>query len=380
MKHNLSYTLYNSSAQLPEEWDIIAEKNVFLSRNYLAVLEKAAPDNMHCHFIGLHNNKVLCGIALAQYINLKRINTFVEEKKSFCLKDYLFKKFSSHIIVIGNNTLTGQNAYLLNDNIAENDALRLFEDVLQQLKQKYRKKCIYVNLLAIKDFNESELPNFKGAGYKGYYQFCTQPNMIFNIRENWASIEDYLADINTKYRTQYNRARKKAEGIEKRKLTVDEINQQQERIHQLYMTVAQNASFNTFHLPKNHFEVFKQQLQDNFLFYGYFIDRELVGFNTLVKNNNDMDTYFLGYDDSIQKEKMLYLNMLYDMVGYAIKKQFSHVIFARSAMEIKSSVGATAEQVYGVIKHTNPVLNYFMAKLFPYFDPKVEWKERSPFK
>lgn len=380
MKHNLSYTLYNSSAQLPEEWDIIAEKNVFLSRNYLAVLEKAAPDNMQCHFIGLYKNKVLCGIALAQYINLKRINTFVEEKKSFCLKDYLFKKFSSHIIVIGNNTLTGQNAYLLNDNIAENDALRLFEDVLQQLKREYRKKCIYVNLLAIKDFNESELPNFKGAGYKGYYQFCTQPNMIFNIRENWASIEDYLADMNTKYRTQYNRARKKAEGIEKRKLTVDEINQQQERIHQLYMTVAQNASFNTFHLPKNHFEVFKQQLQDNFLFYGYFIDRELVGFNTLVKNNNDMDTYFLGYDDSIQKEKMLYLNMLYDMVGYAIKKQFSHVIFARSAMEIKSSVGAKAEQVYGVIKHTNPILNYFMAKLFPYFDPKVEWKERSPFK
>lgn len=380
MKHNLSYTLYNSSTQLPEEWDIIAEKNVFLSRNYLAVLEKAAPDNMQCHFIGLYNNGVLCGVALAQYINLRRINTFVEEKKSFCLKDYLFKKFSSHIIVIGNNTLTGQNAYLLNDNIAENDALRLFEDVLQQLKREYRKKCIYINLLAIKDFNEAELPNFKAAGYKNYYQFCTQPNMIFNIRENWHSIDDYLTDMNTKYRTQYNRARKKAEGIEKQKLTVEEINQQQERIHQLYMTVAQNASFNTFHLPKNHFEVFKQQLQDNFLFYGYFIDRELVGFNTLVKNNNDMDTYFLGYDDSIQKEKMLYLNMLYDMVGYAIKKQFTHVIFARSAMEIKSSVGAKAEQVYGVIKHTNPILNYFMAKLFPYFDPKVEWKERSPFK
>lgn len=380
MKHNLSYTLYNSSAQLPEEWDLIAEKNIFLSRNYLTVLEKAAPDNMQCHFIGLYTNNVLCGIALAQYINLSRINTFVEEKKSFCLKDYLFKKFSSHIIVIGNNTLTGQNAFLLNDLISERDALLVFKNVLRELTRSYKKKCINISLLAIKDFNESELPDFKSAGYKGYYQFCTQPNMIFNIRQNWHSTEDYLADMNTKYRTQYNRARKKAEGIEKRKLTTEEISLQQERIHQLYMTVAQNASFNTFHLPKNHFEIFKQQLQGDFLFYGYFIDDELVGFNTLVKNNNDMDTYFLGYDDSIQKEKMLYLNMLYDMVGYAIKKQFSHVIFARSAMEIKSSVGAKAEQVYGIIKHTNPILNYFMAKLFPYFDPKIEWKERNPFK
>ena len=93
-----------------------------------------------------------------------------------------------------------------------------------------------------------------------------------------------------------------------------------------------------------------------------------------------MDTYFLGYDASLQKEKMLYLNMLYDMVAYAIKKQFKHIIFARSAMEIKSSVGATAQEVYGMIKHTNPVINLFMARLFEFYDPKIQWKERSPFK
>ena len=93
-----------------------------------------------------------------------------------------------------------------------------------------------------------------------------------------------------------------------------------------------------------------------------------------------MDTYFLGYDAAVQKEKMLYLNMLYDMVGYAIKKKFTHVIFARSAMEIKSSIGAVADDVYGMIKHTNPLINKFMARLFTYFDPAVQWKPRSPFK
>ncbi len=91
--------------------------------NYLAILEKAAPNNMQCHFIGLFKNGVLSGIAIAQYINLRQINTFVEEKKGFTLKDYLFKKLSSHIIVIGNNTLTGQNAYLLTKDITEKDAL-----------------------------------------------------------------------------------------------------------------------------------------------------------------------------------------------------------------------------------------------------------------
>lgn len=380
MKSKPTFTLYTSSAQLPPDWDTIAEENIFLSRNYLAVLEQYAPENMRCHFIGIFDGDKLSGIALAQYINIRQIDTFVGEKERFSIKDYIFKRFSSHIVVIGNNTLTGQNAYLLTAGISVSDALPLFKLALNELAKAYRKKCIYINLLAIKDFNVAELPDFKKAGFEGYYQFCTQPNMIFSIKESWTSIDDYLADLNTKYRTQYNRARKKAEGIDKKKLNEQEIRQHQERIHELYMTVARNASFNTFHLPKDHFEIFKQKLGDDFLFYGYFTDGTLIGFSTLIKNGRDMDTYFLGYDDTVQKEKMLYLNMLYDMVGYAIKKRFKHVIFARSAMEIKSSVGAVAEDVYGIIKHTNPLINRLMAKLFPYFDPKIEWKARSPFK
>ena len=161
MKPNLHFTIHTHSAALPEGWDAIAEKNTFLSRRYLAVLEQSAPDNMDCHFIGLYKDDVLCGIALSQYINLSRINTFVAGKKGFCLKDYIFNKFSSHILIIGNNTLTGQNAYLLTDAITEADALQLLKDVLQQLKKQYRKKCVYMNLLSVKDFNSAQLPNFK---------------------------------------------------------------------------------------------------------------------------------------------------------------------------------------------------------------------------
>lgn len=335
---------------------------------------------MDCHFIGLFKNEKLCGIALAQHIDLSKVNTFVEQKKSFCFKDYVFGMFTSHTLVVGNNMLTGQNAFLITDEIAVSEALGLLHKAIKELTHIYKKKGIRLNMLAVKDFNTQELPDFKTAGYKGYYQFCTQPNMIFDIKESWNSIDDYLSDLNTKYRTQYNRARKKADGIEKRKLTAQDIKEQEQRIHDLYMTVAQNASFNTFHLPEDHFTIFKQQLQDDFLFYGYFMNEKLVGFSTLIRNGCDMDTYFLGYDDKVQKEKMLYLNMLYDMVSYAIKKQFKHVIFARSAMEIKSSVGARAEQVFGIIKHTNPLINLFMPRLFPYFDPRITWKERNPFK
>lgn len=378
--HTLHYKLYSTVASLPDNWDILAKSNIFLSTAYLSVLEQSAPENLTPHFIGLFKGETLCGVALAQYINLNGVNTLGQREKGFCVKEYLFKKFSSQVLVLGNNMLTGQNAYLLSEDTNEVLALAEFEKALLALKKQYRKKCVYINLITIKDFNKSEFPDFDAAGYMGYYKFCTQPNMIFSRRPYWKNMDDYLADLGTKYRTQYNRARKKADGIEKRQLSCEEIKAQNATIQELYLTVAGNASFNTFHLPQDHFYTFKKLLGDNFRFYGYFLDGKLVGFNTLIKNGADMDTYFLGYDASIQKEKMLYLNMLYDIATYGINKQFSHIIYGRSAMEIKSSVGAQAENVYGLIKHTTPIINRSMEWLFNYFDPKVQWNERSPFK
>lgn len=380
MSKSLHFKIFNSTKQLPAVWDTVAAGNIFLSKAYLTILEKSAPQNMECHFIGLYAGNNLCGVALTQYINLNRINTFAEKKQRFSIKDYLFKKLSSNVLIVGNNMLTGQNAYILNNNITETDALILLRKALRKLKIRYAKQGRCIHLTAIKDFNDREYPDFKKAGFNRYFKFCTQPNMIFTIRPQWQSVEDYTADMNTKYRTQYNRARKKAEGIEKRKLQLEEIKALENKIYSLYLTVANNAAFNTFYLPKEHFYTFKEYLKDDFLFYGYFVNGELAGFNTLIKNGKDMDTYFLGYDADLQKEKMLYLNMLYDMACYAIKKKFSHVIFARSAMEIKSSVGAKAETVYGIIKHTNPLINLFISRLFTYFDPQLKWQERNPFK
>jgi hypothetical protein len=163
-------------------------------------------------------------------------------------------------------------------------------------------------------------------------------------------------------------------------MSLEEITTYNSRIYQLYMNVAKNAPFNTFYLTENHFVFLKKLLKDNFLFYGYFIGDELIGFNTLIKNGGDIDTYFLGYDGKYQREKMLYLNMLYDMIGYSINKGYKRIVFARTALEIKSSVGAKPFSMYGLIRHSNPLINLFVSKAFSYFEPKMEWKERNPFK
>ncbi len=377
-----SFTIYNSTAQLPLNWNDLAISTIFLSKKYLEVLEKSSPENMICYFIGIFENENLVGIALCQFLNLNTLASFGERDKCIktTIRNIIFRNFASQVLVIGNNMLTGQNAYSLLHTTDKKKAIQAICAATTELKNKLKSKGIAIHITTYKDFSKQEIKNFAIPEFKNDYQFSTQPNMIFSINENWNSEQDYIDSLSKKYRDQYKRARKKAEGIEKRKLHLEEIISLEDVIYDLYFHVAKNAPFNTFFLPKNHFRVFKEIFKDKFLFYGYFIGETLIGFNTLIKNGSIMDTYFLGYDESIQREKMLYLNMLYDMIAYSINKDFAAIVFARTALEIKSSVGAKPVKMYGLISHSNTLVNPFMSKIFKYLEPEAIWQERNPFK
>jgi predicted N-acyltransferase len=78
---NYSYQIYSSATQLPENWNELAVSTIFLSKEYLSILEKSAPANMSCHFIGLFENETLVGIAVSQFLDLNLLESCV-----LCLK------------------------------------------------------------------------------------------------------------------------------------------------------------------------------------------------------------------------------------------------------------------------------------------------------
>nr|WP_314896412.1 8-amino-7-oxononanoate synthase [uncultured Flavobacterium sp.] len=377
-----SFKIYNSTAQLPVQWNDLAVSTIFLSKKYLEVLEKSSPGNMVCHFIGIFENDILVGIALSQFLDLNKLGSFGERDKCIktAVRNFVFRNFGSHVLVIGNNMLTGQNSYALSDTIDKKRALQALNSATTELKKMFKSKGKKIHITTYKDFDKEEINHFAIPEFENDYQFSTQPNMVFAINGNWKSEQDYIDSLSKKYRDQYKRARKKADVIEKKKLHLEDIIALEDTIYNLYIHVAKNAPFNTFFLPKNHFRTFKEIFKDKFLFYGYFINEKLIGFNTLIKNGAVMDTYFLGYDESIQREKMLYLNMLYDMIAYSINKGFKEIVFARTALEIKSSVGAKPVKMYGFIAHSNPIVNSYMPKIFKYLEPETIWQERNPFK
>jgi len=378
----ITFKIYNSIGALPSLWDTVAQSNVFLQTPYLSVLERSAPVNMECFYIGIFEKSELIGVSLAQYLDLNKLESFGERDKCFktAVRNFIFKNFASHTLFLGNNMITGQNGYVFSKEIDFGCISEILLQSAYEIIQYFKEKGVRIHLVSFKDFYEDCSVELKKHRFNQVYEFSTQPNMIFYLKKEWKSVDDYINALSKKYRDQYKRAHKKFDGIIVNNMSFEEVKQHENTIYELYYNVAKNAPFNTFFLAKNHFLTLKEQCGNRFQIFGYFLDEKLVGFHTLLLNDKTLETYFLGYDETIQKEKMLYLNMLYNMTKFGIEHGFEKIIFGRTALEIKSSIGATPVQMSGFIYHTNAIVNKLIPKLFKRLEPETAWQQRHPFK
>jgi len=163
-----TYQLFAQTQYLPTDWDLIAQDNIFLSKKYLEVFELAAPANMKCQYIGIFKSEELIGIALAQFIDLSHLESYGERDKKIktWLRNYIFKSFSSQLLFIGNNMLSGQNAFAVKENAS-------ILKILQTLKQAATdlNKNSKIHLTSFKDFMASDLSYFDQPVFKKDLKF-----------------------------------------------------------------------------------------------------------------------------------------------------------------------------------------------------------------
>ncbi len=273
--------------------------------------------------------------------------------------------------------------YFLSEAITQNSFLEtLFKaiDALKIIIKKRDQKSI--RAILFKDFFKDDRIHESLKIFEGheFCQFNVQPNMVLDISANWHTMDDYLNDLNKKYKTRFRRAKRKLGNIVLKEMTLAEVLENSEHLHRLYKNVSTKASFNTFSLPKHHFYQLKLQLQEKFRVFAYYLNNEIIGFYTLILNVESLETYFLGYAAAHQTNNQLYLNMLYEMLAFGILNNYKSIVYARTAMEIKSSVGAKPKSMTMYVKHTNTLVNAQLKSIFKVMNPKLEWEERHPFK
>jgi hypothetical protein len=383
----INYKIYNTVNELPHSWDELSSQDIFLKTSFLRGLEEAIPSNITPFYLGVFKAQKLVGIAIIQRVEMYYDDVFRRTSRSTfkqIAKRLVSKIVKGNALVVGNLMHTGQHGlFYIQKEISQDDFLNIIanalKDLSKQIKNKYNKK---VRIIAFKDYFENDGINNSLAFFKAQnlYKVQVQPNMIFSISDTWKTPQDYVSAFNKKYRNRYKSARKKAVDLECRELTLEFLEENSKLVFKLYETVSDNARVNSFKLPENHFLSLKQSLQDDFKVFGFFLNNQLVGFYSLILNNNSLETYFLGYNKDLQHKHQMYLNMLFNMASFGIENGFKTIVYARTAMEIKSSIGAKPNTMHIYLKHTNNfIANTVLKCIVKYMNPIQKWEERHPF-
>ncbi len=389
-KTALTYQFSFSFAKLADDWGKAAPpKDIFLSLPYLEVLEKHAPKGMKFLYIVFYKNRIPVGVAYGQFhFFVAKESIPIPEKKDASLLTVALNKFKRLLLralrfetlYLGNLLATGDHGFYFNPKaaISKQQQLECMQIAINEAVEQRTKSKKVPSVLVLKDIQEeNRLPIEVGKGFK---EFTIQPAMRFFVHSNWNSFEDYSEALYSKYRIRAKRARKKKNPIKHHFLSLDFIRSHQDELQQLYEAVIVESDFLLFKLDFSYFIRLKESLGEKFQVLGYFLNGQLVGFVNLLENFDELDAHFIGFKQELNSSHQLYLNMLLDMIEYGINSGAKSIHFARTALEIKSSVGAIPEDLFIYARHRCLFPHLLMKPLFGLFNPSSNWTPRNAIK
>lgn len=386
---DVSYSEYDNLDEIAFEWkEATRGLSIFFSYEYLKAVEVCPPSGMRSKYVMVYRQGALFAILYYQIkafhasesIQFKDAKNKVDHVAT-SVKGGIAKMINFEGLVSGSLLLTGEYSYNFYDGkLSKKEQFLLAERITEHYRNYLNEHGEQLKVTFLKDFYEESSFEKLNINQSKYKEFSVQPNMILTLQQDWKNFDDYLAAMQSKYRVRARRARKKFEGIEKRELDYVDIKKYNARIYGLYRNIVENVNFNLFLLHEDYFSELKKNLKEKFRLFAYFKNDEMVAFYTCIDNGKEMNAHFLGYDPECNNHHQLYLNSLYDMIDLSLHYNFETINFSRTAMEIKSSVGAEPHDMLCYLKHQNTLINTVVAKIVGVLNPTEEWVQRNPFK
>lgn len=318
------YKRIEKAADLPEEWDVLCNNNIYMSRSFLDFMEKVNYCNQSYHLFYKNNKLYSCFMMFERRFNLF---IFTKYKINVPMKFIYLPLSVSHPSIIWNQDKTEVNKVL----------------------NKMKGIKILINI------DKEELDGFA----KGHYlPICVLEN-------RWDSWDDYLGSMRASYRRRIKLALKKGKAIEYELL---ENNKDfKDEWYELYEQVFNHSEYS---LEKLTADFFRNDISKTILLK---IKNKVEAFVQLIEDrNNDMLIFeFCGYNYDIAHEYDIYYNMLATISKYAIDNKFKYVQFGQTAYDAKMKFGAKMFYNYYLLSHSNRLINKLIKKYNSFLQYKV---------
>ncbi len=383
----VEFRIFHSCNDFPDALlQLLKDAPLFLQPDYLRALEHGGPEGLtfryvaviekgrfvafyNYHLVSLSNRSIHRIFYRQQYSKL--LSRF-----SAMMTRYIFgvKEGHPHYLLINGSVMISGAYYGWARKGNQDTLLMHINGALNYLTEHIEKECKIIATV-IKDFDLS----VKFKPLTGFSKVMMDPVMELLIRPEWKSLDNYIADLSAKYRLRFNNARKKFLGFESRYLSIAEIHKQKTIINELYQNVQQRSPIRLISPDAGYLEaVHSMQHPDAFL-RAFYLNNKMVLFMCGVCNDGHMEAHHIGMDYGLNRSYQLYLNMLYSFIEEGINRKADYISFGRTALEIKSTVGAEPVFFNAWIKMGNPVLNKLMKPFMP-DKPADDWVQRNPFR
>ena len=286
-------------------------------------------------------------------------------------------RLNIQLLVNGNSFISGQYGHRFVDGVTDDLKFELLDKGIKAIRKE--DKANPVNMVVVKDFLADTVPPNTGLFNSGYQEVVLQPNMVLELDPEWKSFEDYLGAMTSKYRVRARSAKKKGAELIVEPLGINGAREYRQEMYDLYRNIAEEAEFNMAFLGVDYFQRMRENMSENFFITAYFKEERLVGFISYFIFGKHMEAHFMGYDKSINREYKLYQNVLYNLVETGIEAGVDQIYMGRTALEIKTTVGAVAHPMNCLLKADNSLGNSILKRIFSQLNNE-EWIPRSPFK
>ena len=357
--------------------------------NYLKALDKSWAEK-HCFVYALiYKDEVAIASLYFQAIDLSsvKIGSIIHAEPYGKFLKLVSDKITHSLL---RRSGTGAKWLLVNGNMCasgaygiaclpENQAMlaKLYPDVLIYVSD-FLSATGEVSVLIVKDFLFQD--DFLAAVLQNekFIRFVMDPVMMMNIHPEWKDREDYLQSLSSKYRLRATNVIAKIATLELRELDEGAIVKLADKLDVLYQSVIGKSPVRIVHPDIQYIIHLKEELQDKFKVKCWFEKGEPVAFYTAIYSGKEVEAHHIGIDYHLNKSHALYQNILYCLVQDSIQHQSLKLNFGRTAMEMKSTIGAIPEEYAAYIKLNNRVLNHLLRPFLPSQSPEG-WVQRDPF-
>jgi Acetyltransferase (GNAT) domain len=363
----------------PAHWDTLAAQTVFLSRDYLRVLEVHGPANIEPRYAMAYAD----GEPVAALL-LQRVSVGVEQLRkpgSKKLMDKPMAGLKEHLLVCGNLLVWGARAMALAPHVDEGQLWHAVCEALYRLRRADKLNG-QSDFALIKDLGMAEEQVPPALRLLGYRSVETEPDMVLTLRPEWKSWDDYLASMTSGYRSAAKKLLKDctAGGLTLRLATADEMQARADELHGLYGQVHQAQGLRLATLTPGYLPAMAQALGSRFRCrVAEHADGRWLGFVTSAHDGDTTLGYYIGYDRAANADAPIYLTLLQSTVQDAIAFGSTRLSLGRTALEPKAKMGCKPEPLSCAVRHRVSALNWITTALTRTAEHD-EPPQRSPFK